>query len=395
MADVHPIYLDPAGTGPFTSLNRIRPTDRLLTVVNEADFSAAFSMMVANTVGNPTALVLPVSTMVGRLATGDVIAMTGAQARALLNVADGAQALAGTQLGAGAHVWRDVQSAAMRFRSLVNATPTLLQIVENDDDITLSVLPAGVTLVGLGDTSGSPSNGDVPEWDGAAFQFVPNGSGGGIGDVVDDPTPQLGGDLDVNANSIVSAGANDVTIAPVAGRDIALNTSGGGEVRINGDPALPVDTGTPALGDIIQYDGAQYAKLAMGFAGRRLVVTASGLAWGTDTRYKERLLNGAEIAIDDHGLGYIFQNSDAVRAVYYVKGTAPSVTFSLQGSPQRNGTPTEVLSSKVATQEAGFITNQGLTVPITAGTYIWAEITAVSGTVDEFYFAIVFNESQL
>ena len=47
--------------------------------------------------------------------------------------------------------------------------------------------------------------------------------GGGGGDVVDDTTPQLGGDLDVNGNSITSASAGDIPITPDTTGDVILD----------------------------------------------------------------------------------------------------------------------------------------------------------------------------
>lgn len=43
--------------------------------------------------------------------------------------------------------------------------------------------------------------------------------------VVEDTTPQLGGNLDVNGNSIVSVGAVDVNISPATGRSVLVNTA--------------------------------------------------------------------------------------------------------------------------------------------------------------------------
>ena len=57
----------------------------------------------------------------------------------------------------------------------------------------------------------------------------------GIANVVDDSTPQLGGNLDANGNSIVSVSNADIVIAP----------NGTGKVDINGN--LDVDGGTIKL----------------------------------------------------------------------------------------------------------------------------------------------------
>ena len=50
---------------------------------------------------------------------------------------------------------------------------------------------------------------------------------GGISNVVEDTTPQLGGDLDVNGNSIVSSTNGNITIAPNGSGDIQLTPNTG------------------------------------------------------------------------------------------------------------------------------------------------------------------------
>ena len=64
---------------------------------------------------------------------------------------------------------------------------------------------------------------------------VTSGGGTALTDVVQDLTPQLGGDLDVNGQSIVSAGGGDIIIAP----------STGGDVYIDADLKLKLRTGDP------------------------------------------------------------------------------------------------------------------------------------------------------
>ena len=53
--------------------------------------------------------------------------------------------------------------------------------------------------------------------------------------VVEDTTPQLGGDLDVNGNDIISAGSNDININPAIGRSLILNTS---DFQIKNGPTI-------------------------------------------------------------------------------------------------------------------------------------------------------------
>lgn len=60
------------------------------------------------------------------------------------------------------------------------------------------------------------------------FEMVPN-AGGGIGAVVDDPTPQLGGDLDVNGNEIISIGGTDIDIHSDNDVNITLGDAAGAD----------------------------------------------------------------------------------------------------------------------------------------------------------------------
>jgi plastocyanin len=93
------------------------------------------------------------------------------------------------------------------------------------DEITLN----GVSGVGIDDlddvtTSGlnTPTNGQALVWNTGVNNWIP-GKGGGIDSVVDDLSPQLGGDLDVNGFKIASRANGDVVIQP----------DGTGIVRIN------------------------------------------------------------------------------------------------------------------------------------------------------------------
>lgn len=62
----------------------------------------------------------------------------------------------------------------------------------------------------------SPTDGYVVAYNATndEFELVANSGGGGLNDVVDDTTPQLGGDLDVNGNDIVSVSNGDINITP-------------------------------------------------------------------------------------------------------------------------------------------------------------------------------------
>ena len=58
---------------------------------------------------------------------------------------------------------------------------------------------------------------------GPKIENIAGAGGGGISNVVEDTTPQLGGDLDVNGKSIVSASDGDIAITPNGTGDVILD----------------------------------------------------------------------------------------------------------------------------------------------------------------------------
>jgi len=88
-----------------------------------------------------------------------------------------------------------------------------------------------------------------------------DGSGnqvGGFTSLVDDTTPQLGGNLDIDGNSIVSTSNDDIILAPNGTGEIKLGSgSAAADITTNGAQDLIIDTygGTDA-GNITLIDGA-------------------------------------------------------------------------------------------------------------------------------------------
>lgn len=103
-------------------------------------------------------------------------------------------------------------------------------------------------------------------------------------DIVDDTTPQLGGNLDVNGNDIVSTGSNDINLDPAVGQDVVIKgnaTDGAGKlvlncefnshgIKIKGPPhsaaasytlTLPNDDGD--AGEFLQSDGSGVLSFAV------------------------------------------------------------------------------------------------------------------------------------
>ena len=90
-----------------------------------------------------------------------------------------------------------------------------------------------------------------------------SGTSSGLDDVVDDTTPQLGGNLDVNGNSIVSTANADINIA----------ANGTGTVDVTG-AALEIDNGATGPGEVRLLEDSDNGTNYMGFKAPS-AVTAS------------------------------------------------------------------------------------------------------------------------
>ena len=121
----------------------------------------------------------------------------------------------------------------------VNETP----VVSNNNDVSITSPTANQILryngsawingdlssfniedLGNVDTTGAANN-KILKYNGTTWVVADDNYEDGIVDVVEDTTPQLGGDLDVQTHSIVSTGANNIILDP----------QGTGVVQINGD----------------------------------------------------------------------------------------------------------------------------------------------------------------
>jgi|APGre2960657404_1045060.scaffolds.fasta_scaffold00483_14 hypothetical protein len=158
--------------------------------------------------------------------------------------------ISGTNLGAGAPVFKTANGGALQFRTI--AAGTNLTVSYDGNVITVAANNPFVGNV-TGDVSGNastvtngvyttssinaladvdtsttpPTNGQSLVWNSGTSQWKPGtvSGGGGLTDIVNDTTPQLGGALDVNGFSIVSTGNGDINIDPAGNGDIILHTS--------------------------------------------------------------------------------------------------------------------------------------------------------------------------
>lgn len=76
--------------------------------------------------------------------------------------------------------------------------------------------------------------------------------------------------------------------------------------------------------------------------------------------------------------------------LYFVRGTSPSISFTVYYSTTRTGSLTTLASVTSGTSTAG--TTFGTSSSALGNVYIWVEVTAVSGTVDELWLQLNFSK---
>jgi hypothetical protein len=132
----------------------------------------------------------------------------------------------------------------------------------------------------------TPTDGQVLTWDNSNSRWnAESVPAGGISNVVEDTSPQLGGNLDVNGNSITSASNANVEIAPNGTGDVYLtadtirvgdsNTDATLSTYGTGDLILTTNEGAANQGSIRIYDGAN-SNINLTPHGTGVVVLAGG-----------------------------------------------------------------------------------------------------------------------
>jgi hypothetical protein len=163
--------------------------------------------------------------------------------------------------------------------------------ITSSGTITLAVNSIDASKIGNGDVSNtelSYVNGVT-----SAIQTQINGK---LANVVEDTTPQLGGNLDVNGNSIVSVSNGNIAITPNGTGSVVIDGlshpqadgSAGQFLKTDGSGNLSFDTVSTAAtvlttqGDILYRDGSGLQRLAVGTAGQALLVNsgATAVEWG-------------------------------------------------------------------------------------------------------------------
>ena len=144
-------------------------------------------------------------------------------------------------------------------------------ITVNFGETGTGVSPAGNGLAGILVDRGLAANDSYLQYDdsidkwtvdqgnGVQLEILTGALGGGAAllNIVEDTTPQLGGDLDVNSQSIIATTNNDIPLTVTGSGDIILTSANTGNIRFDGPAVIsgPAPNSTPAAGDVALYQG--------------------------------------------------------------------------------------------------------------------------------------------
>ena len=124
---------------------------------------------------------------------------------------------------------------------------------------------------------GSPSTGDVLTYNGSIFTTATPST---LANIVEDTTPQLGGNLDVNAQQIVSVSNNNIVIAPNGSGAIVLDGQTWPTADGTANQVLKTDgSGNLAYGNVeavVNIDGANDLESATLAVGDKFLVSDGG-----------------------------------------------------------------------------------------------------------------------
>ena len=236
------------------------------------------------------------------------------------------------------------------------------------------------------------------------------------GDVVDDTSPQLGGDLDVNGNKIVSTSNGNIELEPNGTGDVILDTDqvvvGGGsevgQISSNGayDLKLVTNSGTNS-GNITITDGANGAITATP-NGTGEVVVGGNTNPGTLVLNCESNSHGIKLQSPAHSSGQSYTlkfptgnvTADRFLKVASITGSGTTAVGQLSFAEVSGGTSWQAVKTSTFTAVAGegyFVntTSGVVTMNLPAGT-LGDEIVFIdyAGTFDSNTFTIAANGSE-
>ena len=256
----------------------------------------------------------------------------------------------------------------------------------------------------------SASSSQILSWNGSDYAWVDDQSGsGGIASVAADTTPQLGGDLDVNGNSIVSASNGNIAITP----------NGTGKIILDG---LSFPTSDGSADQVLKTDGSgqlSFVDQSTGGGGGSFTATASGaltdgslIAINADgtvsvikTAVSQSIGSATNFGTGTHGLqneiftkaAYDTQNN---KVVIVYKDTQNSlgkaVVGTVSGSSISFGSPVTFLANNINVMDVSYDTSAQKVLVVyrdaNLSNHGYGKVGTVSGTSISFGSATEFED---
>jgi len=335
----------------------------------------------------------------------------------------------------------------LTYKGTFNATtgtPSLLNALQGDfyvigtaGTIYGQTWAVGDHLLINEDMGGSITNSKIDKIDNTDQVTSVNGRTGAVTglleNVVEDTTPQLGGNLDVNGNSIVSASAGNIAITPDTtgsivldglswpqadgSADQVLKTNGAGQLSFT-DPTSGlqdvVDDTTPQLGGNLDVNGQSIVSVSAGNIAITPDTTGSivldGLNWPQADGSADQVLktngagqlsfvdqtSGLQDVVDDTTPqlgGNLDVNGQSIVSasagnIAITPDTTGSIVLDGQNWPQADGTTGQYLSTNGSGQ-LSWVTAAGASRPtvysVSANTTIGADAAIGSGELERIY----------
>jgi hypothetical protein len=181
----------------------------------------------------------------------------------------------------------------------------------------------------------------------------------------------------------------DATISETGAVTIANSAVTTAKIAANAVDGSKIAMGSDAAGDILYYNGTDYVRLAKGTDGQ---VLKSGTAPGWVSPPKEKSITVENPTNAENMTIFFAKNAiTGVSASAVLRGSAtPSVTYTLKHATTRDAAGTSIVSDTVTSVSA--VDTNAAVVSIPAGSFVWLETSAKSGTVTELHVTFNYTE---
>jgi hypothetical protein len=269
--------------------------------------------------------------------------------------------------------WANIPDANVP-ESAVTQHEAALALTEAQIETALSAITAFAVnnyVFNVNQTVGAGQDNYVLTYDDASGEIgLEAAAAAGLSDIVDDTSPQLGGSLDVNGQSIVSVSAGDIVIAPDTTGQVKFEGGSGGGILIRESAAAGLDPA--AYGQFWVKSGTFNKPWYTDDLGNDSQIAQLGWAetvigtwtFSNDKTQMEKLylVEAAAAGGDTATEGQLWVKNDAPNNLYFTDDTGQDVQITIDGS--LNADPR---SRSISATETTATTDYGIIIALTGG----------------------------